>query len=62
MSYVTHFSDQPDDSWDEPTTTLCGQPVEAIIMNDRPATCRECRRIHHAAGWTFPLPETVTSR
>ena len=51
---MTHFSDTEG-------VTLCGLPVEAIIMNDRPATCPACSSAHAVRGWPFPLPVTVVA-
>jgi len=65
--YVTHFLDMEtcqatiDTTGITPMATLCGLPVEAIIMNERPPTCHECHDIHASEGWTFPLPATVTA-
>ena len=45
---------------DDGESTLCGLPVEGIIMNmPRRPECRACTTIHQNEGWTFPLPVNV---
>jgi hypothetical protein len=63
MSYTTHFLDDASTplALDTIPVTLCGLPIEAIILNDRPATCPTCSDAHANEGWTFPLPATVTA-
>ena len=58
MDTRTHFMADPDAF---PGITLCGLTIEAIILNDRPATCTMCHDDHASRGWTFPLPPTVTA-
>ena len=55
MSYVTHFYDE-----NRPGLTLCGQPWDGIVLNERPPTCEPCKDEHGQHGWTFPLPAVVT--
>ena len=60
---ATHFGDYHDDVMIEEVAqprTLCGLPVTAVVMNDRPATCPTCTALWaERTGWAFPLPETV---
>jgi hypothetical protein len=52
---MTHFLDA-----DTPSSTLCGEPWETVIMNDRPPTCEACKDIHATTTqWVFPLPPVV---
>lgn len=37
--------------------TLCGQPWQWVIENNRPPTCKRCVSAHKP--WTFPLPPVV---
>jgi hypothetical protein len=65
---ITHFVDNAsitatiDTTGAEQPVTLCGLPVEAIILKDsREPECRVCSDAHMAQGWTFPLPALVTA-
>jgi len=61
--YITHFLDEDAVLIADVTVqyTLCGLPVTAIILNDRPPTCPDCHDMHADEGWNFPLPATVTA-
>ena len=56
--YMTHFAQD-----NKSQHTLCGQRWVSIVWgNDPRATCRVCQDEHAAkTGWSFPLPETVTT-
>ena len=70
MTDMTHFLDEVTDVLVDDVgnvvspvlVTLCGLPVEAIILKDsREPDCQACSEVHKAEGWLFPLPAMVTA-